>query len=235
MKTEKNARKLVIDCKFVQIYYLHCFLLLSNLLCLLLLKKALHKVILYKFFWAGSGSAFFKQLDPDPHLSSWIRIRIQKNCWIRISKNWMWIHSPDLYFCSKIFKYFCKNRQKLSAMVSMWKKTWLRVVQHAQQRWCFNITFWFGSNIWYPWIWTPGLLSWPPNSEDSLISLDEWVFNTEVRERERSFRCDSQWKGCGSKKLYSLPVLWSWSNLDPAPDIKKIDNLNKKYSLQVEK
>ena len=140
MKTEKNARKLVpvIDCKFVQIYYLHCFLLLSNLLCLLLLKKALHKVILYKFFWAGSGSAFFKQLDPDPHLSSWIRIRIQKNCWIRISKNWMWIHSPDLYLTSKIFKYFCKNRQKLSAMVSMWKKTWLRVVQHAQQR-CSSI------------------------------------------------------------------------------------------------
>ena len=32
------------------------------------LNKTLHKVIFNKCFKAGSGSAFLKQLDPDPHL-----------------------------------------------------------------------------------------------------------------------------------------------------------------------
>ena len=48
-ENRKNARKLVIDCKFVQIFYLHCFLLLSNLLCILQLKKTFHKGIFKKF------------------------------------------------------------------------------------------------------------------------------------------------------------------------------------------
>ena len=34
----------------------------------------------------------------------WIRIRIQKNCWIRIRKKWMQIHSPDYRY------YFWNSR-----------------------------------------------------------------------------------------------------------------------------
>ena len=62
------------------------FLLLSNLLCFLSTteKKSLHKVIL--------------SADPDSHLkSSWIRIRIEENCCIRIRKKWLRIHSPAVY------------------------------------------------------------------------------------------------------------------------------------------
>ena len=45
-----------------------------------LLKKTLHKVILIYF------TNLFK-LDPDPNFkSSWIRLCIQKYCWIRIRK-----------------------------------------------------------------------------------------------------------------------------------------------------
>ena len=59
----------------VNLHNLYFFLLLSNLLCLLQLKKTLHKVIFFNLF----------ELDPDPHfLGSWIRIRIKKNSWIRI-------------------------------------------------------------------------------------------------------------------------------------------------------
>ena len=49
--------------------------------------ETLHEFIFNKFCQAGSGSAFFKQLDPDPY---------QKNCWIRIRKKLMRIHSPVL-------------------------------------------------------------------------------------------------------------------------------------------
>ena len=53
------------NCKLIQFLKVnldkvHCFLLLSNLSCFLQLKKTLHKVIFYKFFKAGSGSAFRK-------------------------------------------------------------------------------------------------------------------------------------------------------------------------------
>ena len=50
------------------LHKLHCFLLLTHLLCFFPLKKTLHKVILYKFFNAGygSGSALKTQQDPDP-------------------------------------------------------------------------------------------------------------------------------------------------------------------------
>ena len=46
---------------------LHGFLLLSNRFFVFQLQKTLHKVIVYKVFNAGSGSAVKKQLDPDPH------------------------------------------------------------------------------------------------------------------------------------------------------------------------
>ena len=68
---------------------LHCFLLFSNLLCFFQLKKTLIKVTI--FF------AILLKLHPDPNLkNSWIRIHSEKNCWIRICKQWMRIHSPGL-------------------------------------------------------------------------------------------------------------------------------------------
>ena len=49
--------------------------------------STLQKVICYKFYW----------LDPDPRfLSCWIRLRNEKNSWIRICKKWMLTHSPGL-------------------------------------------------------------------------------------------------------------------------------------------
>ena len=43
------------------------FLTFEQSFMFLQLKKTLHKVIFSKFFKAGSGSAFLKQMDPDPH------------------------------------------------------------------------------------------------------------------------------------------------------------------------
>ena len=68
---QKKCKKIGNNCKFIQFFNvnlqkLHCFLLLSNLLCFLQLKKTLHKYIFYTFVKAGSGSAR-KQRDPDPH------------------------------------------------------------------------------------------------------------------------------------------------------------------------
>ena len=61
----------------------HGFLILSNLFCCLFqLQDTLHKVFKAG---AGSGSAL---------LRSWIRIRMEKNSWIRIRKKWMRIHNP---------------------------------------------------------------------------------------------------------------------------------------------
>ena len=71
---------------FLNLNKLHCFLLLSNLLCFL--NKRNSSVFIRLLF-----TNLFK-LDPDPHLkSSWIRIHIEKNCWIRIRKKWMRIHT----------------------------------------------------------------------------------------------------------------------------------------------
>ena len=63
----KNSKKLVIIASF-QIFKvnLHKLLLLSYFYDYFQLKTTLYKVIFYKFCKAGSGSAFFKQLDPDP-------------------------------------------------------------------------------------------------------------------------------------------------------------------------
>ena len=44
----------------------HCFFLLCNDFVFLQLQKPNFKVIFYKVFKAGSGSALRKQLDPDP-------------------------------------------------------------------------------------------------------------------------------------------------------------------------
>ena len=86
----KNARKLVITAsslnlwsKFAQIsifsYFWAIFYVFYNL------ENSLWDYLLTNFV----------KLDPDPNFSSsWIRIRIQKNCWIRIRKIWMRIHSP---------------------------------------------------------------------------------------------------------------------------------------------
>ena len=62
-KNRKSDKKLVNTASLfifkVNFHKVNCFLLLSNLLCCFLqLKKTLHKVILYNFFGAGSGSAF---------------------------------------------------------------------------------------------------------------------------------------------------------------------------------
>ena len=68
-KKQKKCKEIGNNCKFVKIlskvnlHKLYCFLLMS------ILKKALHKVILYTFFTAGSGSVL---LDPDSQI--WIRI-----------------------------------------------------------------------------------------------------------------------------------------------------------------
>ena len=55
------------------------FILVGNpSICRFQLQKTPHKVIVTNLF----------QLDPDQHFkSSWIRIGIEKNIWIRISKN----------------------------------------------------------------------------------------------------------------------------------------------------
>ena len=66
---------------------LHCFLLLSNLLCFIFqLKK-----ILLLFF------TIFKKLDPDLRLkSSWIQFRIEKNCSIGYELQSPWSRSKYL-------------------------------------------------------------------------------------------------------------------------------------------
>ena len=79
-KNRKNTRKLVKTASLFN-SIIHCFLLLSNLLCLLKLKRTLHNLFIMLFckkkFTVGSRSAFLKQLGPDPH---------SENCWIRIRK-----------------------------------------------------------------------------------------------------------------------------------------------------
>ena len=55
---------------------------------------------------------FFVKLDPDldpRFLSSWIRIRIQENCWILIRKKWKRIHSPY---------YYCRHPQGFSYVIN---------------------------------------------------------------------------------------------------------------------
>ena len=73
IKTGKNARKLVIISE-VNLNNLHCFLHLSNLLCLLQQQKTLHKVIfLFTFlswiririFYAARSGSPFIFADPD--------------------------------------------------------------------------------------------------------------------------------------------------------------------------
>ena len=60
----KKCKEIGNNCKFIQffkvpdiyLHKLHCFLLLSNLLCFLKLKKTLHKVIFNKFAKNACGS-----------------------------------------------------------------------------------------------------------------------------------------------------------------------------------
>ena len=56
-----------------------------------------------------SFTTYLFELDPDPNfLSSWIRIRIriQKNCWIRIRKQLMRIHSSGFDRTEKLLSRF---------------------------------------------------------------------------------------------------------------------------------
>ena len=84
IKTEKmQENRYGNNCKIIKIYKvnfhnLHCFLLLGNLFCILQRQKTLHKVI---FFLAGSGSAFFRQLDLDPHSEKTAGSGSAKNEW----------------------------------------------------------------------------------------------------------------------------------------------------------
>ena len=90
-RTEKNARKfLIIEIllKFLERFGpapWFFFILVGNpSICRFQLQKTPHKVIVTNLF----------QLDPDQHFkSSWIRIGIEKNIWIRIRKK-MRIHCP---------------------------------------------------------------------------------------------------------------------------------------------
>ena len=59
-KNRKNARKLVKTASLFN-SIIHCFLLLSNLLCLLKLKRTLHNLFIMLFCKKSL------QLDPDPH------------------------------------------------------------------------------------------------------------------------------------------------------------------------
>ena len=82
--TEK-CKEIGNSCKFIQflkvnLHKLYCFLLLSNLLCVLQLKKLIIGLFLQIF-------------------QSWIRIRNQKNCRIRIRKKWLRIHSRPTPLC----------------------------------------------------------------------------------------------------------------------------------------
>ena len=53
---------------------LHCFLVLGNLFSI----STLHQVICYNFCSAGSGSAFKKLLDPNPHWEEQLDLDPQK-------------------------------------------------------------------------------------------------------------------------------------------------------------
>ena len=83
------------NCKLIQIFklnlhQLYCFLLLSNLLCFFQLKKTRHRVIF----------TIFLKLDRALHLKSiWM-----KNCWIRIRKKGVRIHSPGSNYTVTICK-----------------------------------------------------------------------------------------------------------------------------------
>ena len=79
----KNVRKLLqVICNFIlkvfiNLNHLHAFLIFDQFfLFVFQFQKTLHKLICY-------GTHFLK-LDPTPHSkSSWIRIRTEKNSWIR--------------------------------------------------------------------------------------------------------------------------------------------------------
>ena len=76
----------------------------------------------FNYLW-GFFFLNFVRLDSDPdlHLNScWIRIRIEKNRWIRIHNKWMWIHSPGHKFIksSKILNEV-KNHVLKWAMMSI--------------------------------------------------------------------------------------------------------------------
>ena len=65
-KNRKNARKLLITASLlsflkVNLHKLHCFLILSNLLCFLQLKKTLHD------FFSSNLVKLDLNLDLDPH------------------------------------------------------------------------------------------------------------------------------------------------------------------------
>ena len=82
------------NCKLIQFFKInlhkaHRFLLLRIFFMFLQLKKILHKGYIFQIFKAGSGSAFLKQLDPDPHSEKLLDPNRIK---------WMWIHSPDCIF-----------------------------------------------------------------------------------------------------------------------------------------
>ena len=62
------------------------FLLLSNIFCLFQYQETLQKV--RTFF-------YIVLLDPDWHLKAGVSgFALRRNSWIRIRKQWMWIHSP---------------------------------------------------------------------------------------------------------------------------------------------
>ena len=76
----------------VNLHKLHCFLLLINLFSFFLTTENSSLGNFYNFF----------KLDPDRLFKSrWIRIHIEKYCWmrIRIRKKLMRIHSPDQELC----------------------------------------------------------------------------------------------------------------------------------------
>ena len=101
-KNRKSDKKLVNTASLfifkVNFHKVNCFLLLSNLLCCFLqLKKTLHKVILYNFFGAGSGSAF------------------RTTAGSRTAKKCLRIHSPGLLFpicCVRKIHYAIKTVTK---------------------------------------------------------------------------------------------------------------------------
>ena len=101
--TEKAKEIIPNSCKFIQIFQVNFHKLLSYL--------PYFWAIFYVFFQRQktllNGNSFTKfcKLDPDPHLkSSWIRIRVDKICWIRICKKWMstGIHSPEINVLQQI-------------------------------------------------------------------------------------------------------------------------------------
>ena len=101
----KNARKLLITANLlsflrVHFYKLHCFLILSNLLCFLQLVNSVADPN------PGCGKMFV--MDPDPG-QTLIQIRIQaKMIWIRIQENDTDSTDPDTQHCWLILSSFIK-------------------------------------------------------------------------------------------------------------------------------